>query len=278
MLEDELLKWKLRQGSPDALARVYKKYIDSMLTLATGLLNNRAAAEDVVQDVFLSFARSARGLRSRGSLRSYLMTGVLNRVRDRRRQLQRQAGRSDPPGSAVSESAGPQHAAILAEEIARLNQALAGLPEEQREVVLLRLKTNMKFRDIARLQQTSLGTVLGRYRYGLDRLRLYGLGQIRRRYPLGATDRTELLGRQLIPGTTAGAEQVIVILVGAIAQVVTAEKGPEPLDRIELGAVRRQGQQNDVGGDPQALGQVPAGLVQHQHYLDLRSYVFADES
>ena len=85
MIEDEWLKWKLRHGSPDALARVYEKYVDSMLTLAMGLLNNRAAAEDVVQDVFLSFARSAKDLRSHGSLRSYLATGVLNRVRDYRR-------------------------------------------------------------------------------------------------------------------------------------------------------------------------------------------------
>jgi RNA polymerase sigma factor (sigma-70 family) len=170
MLEDEWLKWKLRHGSPDALAQVYEKYVDTMLTLAMGLLNNRAAAEDVVQDVFLSFARSAKDLRSQGSLRSYLATSVLNRVRDSRRQRQRQAGRD--AGLCVSaESPGPERVAILAEETARLNGAVAELPDEQREVVLLRLKANLKFRDIAKLQQTSLNTVLGRYRYGLDRLR-----------------------------------------------------------------------------------------------------------
>jgi RNA polymerase sigma-70 factor (ECF subfamily) len=171
MLEDELLKWKLRRGSREALARVYEKYIDGMLTLAAGLLNNRATAEDVVQDVFLSFARSARGLRTRGSLRSYLATGVLNRVRDQHRQTQRQAVKLAPSDSAASESAGPEEAAIFLEQIAQLNDALAALPEEQREVVLLRLKTSMRFRDIARVQQTSVNTVLGRYRYGLDRLR-----------------------------------------------------------------------------------------------------------
>lgn len=180
MLEDELLKWKLRRGSRDALAQVYEKYVDVMLTLALGLLNNRAAAEDVVQDVFLSFARSAAGLRSRGSLRSYLATGVLNRVRDRRRQRQRQAARSDLPTAAVCESAEPDQAAVLDEEIARLHQAVAELPDEQREVVLLRLKANMKFRDIAALQQTSINTVLGRYRYALDRLRSRLNGEVER--------------------------------------------------------------------------------------------------
>ncbi|MGE5297058.1 MAG: RNA polymerase sigma factor [Solirubrobacterales bacterium] len=178
MLEDEWLKWKLRRGSPEALAQVYEKYIDAMLTLAVGLLGNRTAAEDVVQDVFLSFARSAKGLQSQGSLRSYLATGVLNRVRDRHRQRSRQAVSLDDVADPICGSAGPVQAAILVEEIARLDQAVAELPEEQREVVLLRLKAELKFRDIARLQQTSVNTVLGRYRYGLDRLRSLLNGQV----------------------------------------------------------------------------------------------------
>lgn len=179
MLEDEWLKWKLRRGSPEALAEVYEKYIDAMLTLAVGLLGNRTAAEDVVQDVFLSFARSAKGLKAQGSLRSYLATGVLNRVRDRRRQRPRQAVSLEGVADPICESAGPAQAAILIEEIARLDQAVGELPEEQREVVLLRLKAELKFRDIAKLQQTSVNTVLGRYRYGLDRLRSQLNGEVK---------------------------------------------------------------------------------------------------
>ena len=122
-----MLKWKLRRGSPDALARVYEKYVDAMLTLAMGLLNHRAAAEDVVQDVFLSFARSAKDLRSQGSLRSYLMTSVLNRVRDTAGNGNGKPGtrRCRTCGPCV-ESAGPEQAAILAEETARLGDAIAG--------------------------------------------------------------------------------------------------------------------------------------------------------
>ena len=177
MLEDEWLKWKLRRGSPDALARVYEKYVDAMLTLAVGLLGQRAAAEDVVQDVFLSFARSAKDLRAKGSLRSYLATSVLNRVRDQGRQRQRQA-RRDEGLRVLGEAAGPEQAVILAEETDRLHQAITQLPEEQREVVLLRLKASLEFREIARLQQTSISTALGRYRYGLDRLRSLLNGEV----------------------------------------------------------------------------------------------------
>jgi len=82
MLEDELLKWKFRRGSRDALARIYEKYLDSMLTLAAGLLNDASAAQDVVHDVFVSFAKSAPAFRLRGSLSGYLATSVVNRVRD----------------------------------------------------------------------------------------------------------------------------------------------------------------------------------------------------
>jgi RNA polymerase sigma factor (sigma-70 family) len=148
-----------------------------MLTLAMGLLNHRAAAEDVVQDVFLAFARSAQDLRPQGSLRSYLATSVLNRVRDNRRQQRRQAAR-DVEGPVAREAAGPERSVILAEETDRLHQAIAQLPDDQREVVLLRLKANLKFRDIAKVQRTSLNTVLGRYRYGLDRLRSLLNGEV----------------------------------------------------------------------------------------------------
>jgi hypothetical protein len=60
-VEDELLKWKFRRNSPEAFSRIYEKYLDSMLTLAMGLVNDAGAAEDIVHDVFVGFARSAEG-------------------------------------------------------------------------------------------------------------------------------------------------------------------------------------------------------------------------
>jgi RNA polymerase sigma-70 factor (ECF subfamily) len=170
MFEDEVLKWKFKRGSDDALTLIYEKYLDSMLTLAMGLLNDAGTAEDVVQDVFVSFARSRRTFRVRGSLSGYLATSVVNRVRDHHRRRRRHAG-SDAGGCVRVDPLSPDQAVILSEQAKLLTQAVAGLPEAQREVVLLRLKAGMKFRDIAKLQQTSVGTVLSRYRYALERLR-----------------------------------------------------------------------------------------------------------
>ena len=178
MLEDELLKWKFRRGSREALARIYEKYLDSMLTLAAGLLNDVGQAQDVVHDVFVSFARSAPGFQLRGSLSGYLATSVVNRVRDYQRRRCRQVAGSSRRIEPARELAPPDDTVIFTEQAGRLSEVIAELPEEQREVVLLRLTADMKFRDIAKLQQVSINTVQGRYRYGLDRLRSMLNGEV----------------------------------------------------------------------------------------------------
>jgi RNA polymerase sigma factor (sigma-70 family) len=170
MFDDQLLKWKFKRGSDEALTLIYEKYLDSMLTLAMGLLNNAAAAEDVVQDVFVAFARSRGSLQVWGSLSGYLAASVVNRVRDYQRRQRRHASLQAGLRPA-SEPTGPEQAVILTEQAQLLARAVADLPEEQREIVLLRLKAGLKFREIAKLQQISVNTALSRYRYGLERLR-----------------------------------------------------------------------------------------------------------
>ncbi len=171
MLEDKLLVLKCRRGSRDAMCRVYEKYKDYLLTLAKGLLGERAAAEDVVHDVFVSFARSAGQLQLTGSLRGYLATCVSNRVRDKIRVKTRQAEALDSVNPIIWGSDNPEQRVIEREELMRLRQALSQIPYEQREAVMLHLKSGMKFREIAKLQGVSVSTIHGRYRYGLDKLK-----------------------------------------------------------------------------------------------------------
>jgi len=173
MLEDKVLKWQFKCGSQEALARIYEKYIDLLLTLAMGLLNDAHEAEDVVQDVFVAFARSANGFTLRGSLKAYLTTAVVNRVRDRIRRERRRPAVLDEATRAVAESRSPdeQLVFVFTEYAGRLHEAIKELPHEQRETIVLRLKGNMKFREIAGLQGVSINTVQGRYRYGLQKLR-----------------------------------------------------------------------------------------------------------
>ena len=171
MLEDKLLVLKCRRGSKDAMCRIYAKYKDYLLTLAKGLLNEQAAAEDVVHDVFVSFARSARQFQLTGSLRGYLATCVSNLARDKIRARTRQAEALDSVNPIILDSDNPEQSVIEKEELTRLRQAISQIPYEQREAVILHLKGEMKFREIAQLQGVSVSTIHGRYRYGLDKLR-----------------------------------------------------------------------------------------------------------
>jgi len=171
MLEDKLLVLKCRRGNKEAMCRIYDKYKDYLLTVAKGLLGEQAEAEDVVHDVFVSFAGLAGQFHLTGSLKGYLTTSVINRARDRIRARKRRAETLDTANPIVAGTGNPQQHAEEAEELARLRQALPQIPYEQREAVILHLKGGMKFREIAKLQGTSVATIHGRYRYGLDKLR-----------------------------------------------------------------------------------------------------------
>ena len=171
MLEDKLLVLKCRHGNKVAMCRLYEKHKDYLLTLAKGLLGEQATAEDVVHDVFISFARSVRQLKLTGSLRGYLATCVRNLARDKIRARTRHAQALDSMNPVARRQDNPAQCVIESEELTRLRQALNQIPYEQRETIMLHLKGGKKFREIARLQGASVSTIYGRYRYGLDKLR-----------------------------------------------------------------------------------------------------------
>jgi RNA polymerase sigma-70 factor (ECF subfamily) len=179
MFEDKLLIWKFKCGDSIALDRIYQKYKTDLLRLATILLNNVTDAEDIVHDVFVTFAQSAEKLKLRGNLKAYLRTCVANRARNRNKaNEQRQAIPLDKASPVASHSKTPYQWVVCSEELARWSNAMASLPYEQREVVILHLRAGMRFRQIARVQSVSANTARGRYRYGLDKLRSLLDGEI----------------------------------------------------------------------------------------------------
>ena len=169
MLRDRILIRKAKRGERRAFGQIYKKYRDTLLTVAMSLSGDPELAQDVVQDVFVKFVESLDGFELRGRLKGYLATCVANRTRDRLRQMARadsvgQDGRGTSQGQ-------PLDLAVQNEQLHRLAKALEQLPYEQREVIALKAHGGMSFRAIARQRGIRLGTVQSRYRYGLDRLR-----------------------------------------------------------------------------------------------------------
>lgn len=171
MIEDELLKLRFKAGSTEALRRIYEKYRDYLLTVAMALLNDAGLAEDVLHDVFVSFAQSGARFRLRGSLRSYLATCVVNRARDHHRAQKRRWRNRDQGTPAEPDFDRPDKRIIADERSQQIAEAMARLPDEQREVITLHLNVRLKLREIARLQSVPLSTVRGRYRHGIDKLR-----------------------------------------------------------------------------------------------------------
>jgi RNA polymerase sigma-70 factor (ECF subfamily) len=172
MIEDKVLIYQFKRGSRSALRRIYEKYHGYLLTLATALLNDVNTAEDIVHDFFVSFAQSAEKLKSEGSLKWYLATCVANRSRDRLRAGKRQGLSLDYAESISSDAKPPDSSAVCNEQLQLLNAALDQIPYEQREVVVLYGRGQMRFKAIAKLQNVSIKTVQSRYRYGLDKLRV----------------------------------------------------------------------------------------------------------
>jgi RNA polymerase sigma-70 factor (ECF subfamily) len=172
-MTDRFFVMRRKQTSRDALRRIYEKYRDGLLILAIALSHDVNVAEDVVHDVFVAFAENFASFRLTGSLKAYLAKCVANRVRDlmRKKHSQAKAFNSQQARSGPSDLSEPSRLIVCNEELRLLSSALAQLPHEQREVIVLRIHGQMRFRVIAKSLSTSVNTIKGRYRYGIRKLR-----------------------------------------------------------------------------------------------------------
>lgn len=171
-MEDRLLVLGCKRGNKEALCRIYEKYKRDLLILAIALLNDASAAEDVLHDVFLSFVQNSRKFRLSGSLKGYLATCVANRARNWNRSKQSQTVGLGMASTICAEAESPAESIVCNEQLQQLRQAMVAIPYEQREVILLHIRSGLKFRAIAEMLGVSSNTVKSRYRYGFNKLRI----------------------------------------------------------------------------------------------------------
>lgn len=167
--DDSQLLAQVGRGDRQALAQIYHRHKDVLLTATAYLLRgDRGAAEDVLHDVVVTLAANASAIHLRGSLKNYLLTACLNRARD---LLRRRRDQTIDPNH-LSELAGfAVEVDAWADSERHLADALALLPDEQREVVTLHIHGGQTFREIAEALEISINTVQSRYRYALAALR-----------------------------------------------------------------------------------------------------------
>ena len=177
MLEDRFLVRRFNAGDTQALRRIYEKYKSDLFAVAGALLSDPTVVEDVVHDVIVAFASQAGRFELKGSLKGYLAICVANRARNVGRQ-----SRSRDPKSGLESVQEPDvfELALDAERYAIVRTALASLPPEQRNAIILHVVSDLRFREIARQNGESVNTVKSRYRYGIAKLRSLLNGQVER--------------------------------------------------------------------------------------------------
>ena len=170
-LSDELLLRLLASGRADALSALYDRFGRLTHALAYRMLNDQAAAEDVVQEAFVAIWRNAPSFDSaRGSARAWLFTTVRNRCVDVLRGTRRPSNVDD-----FLEIV-PASDDVLGDVLRNLQErevqaALAKLPDEQRATIDLAYFSGMTHAQIASHMRVPLGTVKGRMRLALEKLR-----------------------------------------------------------------------------------------------------------
>jgi RNA polymerase sigma-70 factor, ECF subfamily len=174
-LADEDLMQLVRKGDNAAFEVVYDRHSTAAYSLAYRMVGSRNSAEDVVQEAFLSLWRSgARYDRGRGSVRTWVLGIVHNRAIDvLRRSLVHDRRRASDEGIEERFEARERTDVEAArnDEARELQAALKTLPDEQCRVIELAYFGGFSHSEIAELLETPIGTVKGRMRLGLEKMR-----------------------------------------------------------------------------------------------------------
>jgi RNA polymerase sigma-70 factor, ECF subfamily len=183
-LADEELMQLVRRSDAEAFEVVYERHSGAAFSLAYRMCGSRAVAEDVVQEAFLSLWRSgARYDRARGSVRTWVLGIVHNRAIDSlRRSVVHDRRRASDEGIEERFEARERTEAEVArlDEAQEIRQALKTLPVEQCRVIELAYFGGFTQTEIASMLETPIGTVKGRMRLGLEKMRaqLGGLREV----------------------------------------------------------------------------------------------------
>jgi len=168
-LDDELRK-ALAAGDAAAAGRVVDLHGPAMFRVAHRLLGSRHDAEDVVAEVFAAMVRHRERLADVTDVKAYLFASLRHEagrvLRGRRRQAATGLDESHWPAERAAAGGGLEGA----EETERLWAMVARLPEEQREVLALKIQGELSFKEIGAIFGISANTAASRYRYALEKL------------------------------------------------------------------------------------------------------------
>jgi RNA polymerase sigma-70 factor (ECF subfamily) len=176
LLADEDLMARVYEGDTRAFGVVFDRHSSVAFSLAYRMCGRRALAEEVVQEAFLSLWRSgARYDRGRGSVRSWVLAVVHHRAIDLIRHESVRAGRDVHDDGVAATLPALERTELEVErrsDAHLVRGALEELPSEQRQVIELAYFGGFSHSEIAGMLGIPSGTVKGRMRLGMGKLRL----------------------------------------------------------------------------------------------------------
>lgn len=165
---------RVANGSPEAFETLYDRFGRLAYALAMRVLSDETAAEEVVQDAFLAIWRKTLLYRAeRGTVRSWISTVVRNNAIDRLRREHRRDRYELDGDVPVDQPALSDTWSEVAADLSRqqILQAMYTLPVEQRQTLELAFWCGLSHREISEVMEVPVGTVKGRARLGLHKLR-----------------------------------------------------------------------------------------------------------
>ncbi|MBI1780231.1 MAG: sigma-70 family RNA polymerase sigma factor [Sphingobacteriales bacterium] len=177
-LSDQQLIHLFQEGTSEALETLVLRHKDKIYTSIFLLVKDKYLAEDIFQDVFIRVIDTVRGGRytEEGKFLPWAMRIAHNLCVDHFRKLKRTPAIKTSDNHDIFEvinfsEEGADTKMMKRQSYDRVRRMLDLLPEEQREVIILRHYADLSFKEIADLTSCSINTALGRMRYGLINLR-----------------------------------------------------------------------------------------------------------
>jgi RNA polymerase sigma-70 factor (ECF subfamily) len=185
--EDARLMGLFKKGEAKAFEQLLARHKKPVFNFCLRMLADRSAAEDALQEVFLKVVKSAKSWERQAKFTTWLYTIARNHCIDALRKasyrktasLDQTLNGSEDDGATLGdrvrdeEGISPDRGAESERLRPKLEKALASLPEEQREVFVMREYAGMPFKDIASVVGGPENTVKSRMRYALEHLRTH---------------------------------------------------------------------------------------------------------
>jgi RNA polymerase sigma-70 factor (ECF subfamily) len=166
---DEPLVARARAGDGEAFEALVLKYKDRVFSMCARMLGNRTDADDVTQEVFVTLFRNIERFEERARFSTWLYRITMTRCWDelrRRKTVKHTRPQSldadEGPGEPAGREVGPEEGARLKELEALVERSVAELPEDAREVLLLRDNQELSYEEIAEIVEIPVGTVRSR--------------------------------------------------------------------------------------------------------------------